>query len=62
MSPHGFTKEHNEPRSHAFMLYDQFVVDRAFGGRFENKEGWRGLAKAGGNFKVWDVRRGQVPR
>ena len=55
MSPHGFTREHNEPRSHAFMLYDQYVVDRAFGGRFENKEGWRGLAQAGGNFKVWDV-------
>jgi formate-dependent nitrite reductase cytochrome c552 subunit len=55
MSPHGFTREHNEPRSHAFALYDQYVVDRAFGGRFENKEGWRGLAQAGGNFKVWDV-------
>jgi hypothetical protein len=37
MSPHGFTREHNEPRSHAFALYDQYVVDRAFGGRFENK-------------------------
>jgi len=55
MSPHGFTREHNEPRSHAFALYDQYVVDRAFGGRFENKEGWRGLGQAGGNFKVWDV-------
>ena len=55
MSPHGFTREHNEPRSHAFALYDQLVVDRAFGGRFENKEGWRGLAKAGGNFRIWDV-------
>ena len=55
MSPHGFTREHNVPRSHAFALYDQYVVDRAFGGRFENKEGWRGLAQPGGNFKVWDV-------
>ena len=36
MMPHGFTKEHNEPRSHAFALYDQVVVDRAFGGRFKN--------------------------
>jgi formate-dependent nitrite reductase cytochrome c552 subunit len=61
MSPHGFTREHNEPRSHAFMLYDQFVVDRAFGGRFENKEGWRGLAKFGGNFKVWDVLEDKQP-
>ena len=28
MMPHGFTREHNVPRSHAFMLLDQFVVDR----------------------------------
>jgi len=61
MQPHGFTREHNEPRSHAFMLYDQFVVDRAFGGRFENKEGWRGLAQFGGNFKVWDVLEDKQP-
>lgn len=61
MSPHGFTREHNEPRSHAFALYDQFVVDRAFGGRFENKEGWRGLARMGGNFKVWDVLEDKFP-
>ncbi|MDP2846135.1 MAG: hypothetical protein Q8N79_08725, partial [Candidatus Methanoperedens sp.] len=31
---HGFTKEHAEPRSHAFMLIDHLVVDRAYGGRF----------------------------
>ena len=43
MSPHGFTKEHNLPRSHTFALLDQFVVDRAFGGRFGTKEGWRYL-------------------
>jgi nitrite reductase (cytochrome c-552) len=55
MMPHGFTREHNLPRSHAFALYDQLVVDRAFGGRFENKAGWRGLAKAGGNFSIWTV-------
>ena len=61
MLPHGFTREHNEPRSHSFMLYDQLVVDRAFGGRFENKEGWRGLAKAGGNFKIWDVLEDKYP-
>ena len=61
MAPHGFTKEHNEPRSHAFMLYDQFVVDRAFGGRFENKEGWRGLAQPAGNIKVWDVLEDKYP-
>ncbi len=55
MTPHGFTKEHNVPRSHAFALYDQLVVDRAFGGRFENKLGWAGLAQPGGNFLLWDT-------
>jgi len=34
----GFTKEHNEPRSHAFMLVDQWAVDRAFGGRMQWKD------------------------
>jgi formate-dependent nitrite reductase cytochrome c552 subunit len=55
LMPHGFTREHNEPRSHAFALYDQVVVDRAFGGRFQNKEGKAGLTRMGGNFKIWDV-------
>jgi len=32
---HGFALEHAEPRSHAFMLVDHFVVDRAYGGRFQ---------------------------
>ncbi|MFZ5539111.1 MAG: ammonia-forming cytochrome c nitrite reductase subunit c552, partial [Pseudomonadota bacterium] len=54
MAPHGFTREHNEARSHMFMVLDQFVVDRAFGGRFQPKEGWQYLTKQG-NFKVWDV-------
>jgi nitrite reductase (cytochrome c-552) len=61
MMPHGFTREHNEPRSHAFALYDQVVVDRAFGGRFQNKEGWRFLTQPGGNFKVWDLLEDQYP-
>lgn len=55
LAPHGFTREHNEPRSHAFALYDQVVVDRAFGGRFANKDGKAGLARMGGNFNIWDV-------
>ena len=55
LAPHGFTREHNEPRSHAFALYDQVVVDRAFGGRFQNKDGKAGLSRMGGNFKIWDV-------
>jgi len=61
MMPHGFTREHNEPRSHAFALYDQLVIDRAFGGRFQNKEGWRFLTKDGGNFKIWDYLEDQYP-
>jgi formate-dependent nitrite reductase cytochrome c552 subunit len=55
MTPHGFTKEHNLPRSHSFAVLDQFVVDRAFGGRFGSKDGWRYLTRGGGDFKVWDV-------
>jgi len=54
MSPHGFTKEHNQPRSHTFMLLDQFVVDRAFGGRFGTKDNWEYLAGSG-DINVWDV-------
>ncbi|MCL2296811.1 MAG: ammonia-forming cytochrome c nitrite reductase subunit c552 [Proteobacteria bacterium] len=59
MLPHGFTKEHAEPRSHAFMVVDQYIADRAFGGRFKPKEekgGWRwyGLQQ-GGNFAAWDI-------
>ena len=52
LAPYGFTFEHNEPRGHAFMVIDQFVVDRFQGGRFQFKEGWRGIDKTG---KTWDV-------
>lgn len=38
MAPHGFTREHAEPRSHIFMLLDHIIVDRAFGGRFQLKD------------------------
>ena len=61
MTPHGFTREHNLPRSHAFMVLDQFVVDRGFGGRFTPKDSWRYLARDGGNFKVWDVIQDNYP-
>ena len=61
MMPHGFTKEHNEPRSHAFALYDQVVVDRSFGGRFKNKEGWQFLTQPGGNFKIWSFLDDEFP-
>ncbi|OGR30974.1 MAG: cytochrome C, partial [Desulfuromonadales bacterium GWD2_54_10] len=52
LAPYGFTFEHNEPRGHAFMVIDQFVVDRFQGGRFQFKDGWRGIDKTG---KTWDV-------
>ncbi len=55
MTPHGFTREHNVPRSHAFMLLDQFLVDRAFGGRFLARDGWQYLTKPAGNFKLQDA-------
>jgi formate-dependent nitrite reductase cytochrome c552 subunit len=51
LAPHGFTKEHNEPRSHPFMVIDQFAVDRFAGGRYQFKSLWE-VAKPG---KVWDV-------
>ena len=60
MTPHGFTREHAEARSHKFMVLDQFVVDRAFGGRFEAKDGWQYVTKQG-NFKVWDVIKDNYP-
>ena len=50
LMPHGFTKEHDEPRSHAFMVIDHLLVDRAFGGRFQLKT-WKDISKPA---KVWD--------
>ena len=52
MAGHGFTKEHNLTRSHVHMLLDQFAVDRAFGGRFQPKNGWMYVNEKG---KVWDI-------
>ena len=46
MTPHGFTKEHDEPRSHVFMVTDHFIVDRAYGGRFQLKS-WKEITKPG---------------
>jgi len=60
MMGHGFTKEHANPRSHAFMLVDQFVVDRAFGGRFQPKNGWSYVAMPG-PVKAWDVLEDRYP-
>ncbi|MRR53285.1 MAG: ammonia-forming cytochrome c nitrite reductase subunit c552 [Deltaproteobacteria bacterium] len=52
LEPYGFTFEHNEPRSHAFMVTDQFVVDRFAGGRYRYKKGWHGVDDVG---PTWDV-------
>jgi nitrite reductase (cytochrome c-552) len=52
LAPYGFTFEHNEPRGHAYMVIDQFAVDRFQGGRFQFKDGWKG---AYANGKTWDV-------
>lgn len=51
MTPHGFTKEHDEPRSHVFMVTDHLLVDRAYGGRFQLKS-WKDITKTG---KAWDI-------
>jgi len=52
MAGHGFTKEHALTRSHNLMLIDHLVVDRAYGGRFQGKNGWLYLLEKG---KLWDV-------
>lgn len=52
MMGHGFTKEHNLTRSHNWMLIDHLVVDRAYGGRFQGKDGWQYIMQTG---KAWDV-------
>lgn len=58
MMGHGFTKEHNTTRSHVNMLTDHLVVDRAYGGRFQPKEGWNYLFQTG---KVWDILEDKYP-
>ncbi len=52
LAGHGFTFEHAEPRGHAFMVVDQFAVDRFQGGRYQFKGGWKNYDKIG---KTWDV-------
>jgi nitrite reductase (cytochrome c-552) len=51
LAPHGFTKEHNDPRSHPFMVVDQLSVDRFAGGRYQFKDMF-GVTRPG---KTWDV-------
>ena len=52
MAGHGFTKEHNLTRSHVNMLTDHLIVDRAYGGRFQAKNGWEYVLEKG---KAWDI-------
>lgn len=55
MAPHGFTKEHAEPRSHIFMLVDQLLVDRGYGGRFQLKD-WTFLTDGeAAETQMWSV-------
>jgi formate-dependent nitrite reductase cytochrome c552 subunit len=55
MRPHGFTREHAEPRSHVFALVDHLLVDRAYGGRFQLKD-WTKISDAKGAEKsAWEV-------
>ncbi len=62
MGTHGFTKEHDLPRAHVFMAIDQFIVDRAFGGRFQPKDGWLYPTLEGGkSYKVWGVLKDNHP-
>jgi nitrite reductase (cytochrome c-552) len=51
LAPHGFTKEHGEPRSHPFMVVDQLAVDRFAGGRYQFKNLYA-VSRPG---KTWDV-------
>lgn len=55
LAPHGFTKEHDEPRSHVFMLLDHLIVDRAYGGRFQLRD-WKKIQdRKGAEANVWDL-------
>ncbi len=52
---HGFAKEHAEPRSHVFMLVDHYIVDRAYGGRFQLKD-WTKISDGRGAAQgAWTV-------
>jgi len=52
MAGHGFTKEHGLTRSHVNMLTDHYVVDRAYGGRFQGINGWNYILEKG---RAWDI-------
>jgi formate-dependent nitrite reductase cytochrome c552 subunit len=52
MMGHSFTVEHALTRPHPWMLIDHLVVDRAYGGRFQGKNGWQYILEKG---RAWDV-------
>ncbi|MBE0425711.1 MAG: ammonia-forming cytochrome c nitrite reductase subunit c552 [Nitrospirae bacterium] len=52
MMGHGFTIEHALTRPHPWMLIDHLIVDRAYGGRFQGKNGWQYIFEKG---RAWDV-------
>jgi len=60
MAGHGFTKEHNLTRSHPWMLMDHLVVDRAYGGRFQPKNGWLYTTEKA-PMKAWDLLQDNYP-
>ena len=60
MAGHGFTKEHNLTRSHPWMLVDHLVVDRAYGGRFQPKNGWLYTTEQA-PVKAWDFLQDNYP-
>jgi predicted CXXCH cytochrome family protein len=51
LAGHGFTRQHDEPRSHAFMLLDHVADDRAYGGRFRLRS-WGLIDRFG---RLWDM-------
>ncbi len=55
IAPYLFALEHNEPRSHKYMLVDHLVVDRAYNGKFKFKDWRTGLIYKAGIPKAWDV-------
>ena len=55
MMPHGFVKEHAEPRSHVFMLVDHLTIDRAYGGRFQLKDWTKILDAKGAEKSAWGI-------
>lgn len=58
MMGHSFTIEHGLTRPHLWALIDHLAVDRAYGGRFQGKNGWQYIFKKG---KSWDVLTDKYP-